>query len=217
MSLREQAREILNTAEVELRALMRKALTDGSYQQIASLAQLAESLSALKDSALNRPSAMTPARVPPRHSGSSGSSSNRSRRHRSRPIDGSQASSSESGKNSKAYPQFVRDGDRLVKIGWSKKRKAEYEHRAPKTFVEAVVNDLRQAADKSKKIEVEDLFPVVAESGDEVPAYQVYLAIAWLRATSAIEKKGRDGYVLNGNMANKGMFIELWNDLPERD
>jgi hypothetical protein len=33
------------------------------------------------------------------------------------------------------YPSFVREGDNLVKIGWSKTQKAEYEHKSPKRLL----------------------------------------------------------------------------------
>ena len=43
------------------------------------------------------------------------------------------------------YPKFIRDGDALVKIGWSKSAKNEYEHKSPKRVLTALVTAIMKA------------------------------------------------------------------------
>ena len=67
-----------------------------------------------------------------------------------------------------------------------------------------------------KTFVMEDLLPVHDNAGEEIPSYQIYLALAWLRHTGAVEKKGRDGYVLRNSELSDGGFEEYWATLPMR-
>ena len=53
-------------------------------------------------------------------------------------------------------------------------------------------------------------------SGGEVPAYQAYLTLAWLRHAGVVDKKGRDGYVLRVEPLTNGELDKLWDKLPQR-
>ena len=57
---------------------------------------------------------------------------------------------------------------------------------------------------------VDDVLLVCDGAGDQLPSYQVYLALAWLRELGAVKKVGREGYVLQGNMIENGGLDELW-------
>ena len=95
--------------------------------------------------------------------------------------------------NNHAYPKFARDGDRLVKVGWSKKAKAEYEHKASHSTVLAVAETLRKL--EAKEFSMEDLLPISESSGEKIPSYQAYLVLAWLCSLGTVRKEGRGGYV----------------------
>jgi hypothetical protein len=114
-----------------------------------------------------------------------------------------------------AYPRFHRDGDRLVKTGWSKKNRESYEHRAPRGTVIAFVRHLVSRVGAGEVFGIEGLLPVPDVSNGEVPAYQVYLTLAWLRTVGAIEKKGRDGYRLVSDGLAEKRLDEYWSQLPE--
>ena len=43
----------------------------------------------------------------------------------------------------KTLPRFERDGERIVKVSWSKRAKAEYEHRAPRDVVFSLLDAIR--------------------------------------------------------------------------
>lgn len=115
------------------------------------------------------------------------------------------------------YPRFERDGDRLVKIGWSKKNKEAYEHRAPREAVDAFVRHLASHVAPGKVFAMEDVMPVPDPgTGVDLPAYQAYLVLAWLRHVGAVEKKGKDGYVLRNGMLTGGKFEVFWSDITPR-
>jgi len=207
--------KILGDAEKQLRALIQEALKEGRYEKIASLARLAEAISEL-GTAFSRSSdigkkeirldEVLPPQQPRISSARPSTVENESKKHQVRVYR----------KVPQAYPRFEQDSDRLIKVGWSKKRKSEYEHRVPKAMVETVFRQLGQTVGHGKKFEIEDLFPVLSENSEEIPAYQIYATIAWLRTEAAVEKKGRDGYVLRADAANPDTFAQLWSGLTER-
>jgi len=114
------AEETLASAEDRLRALIRAALENQRYSDVAKLAPLADAVLQVMKTA---------------RSGYAGLSS-------------VHAAAAQGGGNDKhalpqftaeptiplgpdlAYPRFERHGDKLVKVAWSKKDRREYEHRA---------------------------------------------------------------------------------------
>ena len=114
------------------------------------------------------------------------------------------------------YPRFERDGDKLVKLGWSKKQKSQYEHRAPHAAVLAFGRHVANHFGEGEVFAMESLLPVPDESGEEVPGYQAYLTLAWLKHVGAVEKKGRDGYVLRDGSLADGGLDRLWDALEVR-
>jgi hypothetical protein len=118
-------------------------------------------------------------------------------------------------KRKSAFPRFERDADTLVKVGWSKKNRASYQHRAPKETVLAFLRHLTASVQGDSVFAVEDLMPVPDfEHGGEVPAYRVYLAMAWLRHLGIVKKTGRNGYVLNRQVADLETLLKSWAELP---
>jgi hypothetical protein len=111
------------------------------------------------------------------------------------------------------YPQFFRNGDRLVKIAWSKKDRAPYEHRAPKDIVHTLIAAVRKKRGEGKVFQAADILPLMSPAGDEYPSYQSYLAINWLRENRVILKRGREGYVLQAKGATPANVEQLWNRL----
>ena len=117
---------------------------------------------------------------------------------------------------SSKYPLFFRDDSRLFKVGWSKKNKDEYVHRVPKDVVLAFAEHLDRSVEAGALFEIESLFPVSTKSSKQVPSYQVYVVVAWLRDADVIDKKGRDGYVILEKSKLRGGFNALWETLPAR-
>jgi hypothetical protein len=110
------------------------------------------------------------------------------------------------------YPLFYRSRSGLVKIGWSKKKKAEYRQTAPWEAVQAVVRAIEQRGGSGEKFDFGELLPVRAENGNEVPKYQAYVVLAWLRHEHLVTQHGRQGY----SLPKAGRLSDLAADLLER-
>ncbi len=111
------------------------------------------------------------------------------------------------------YPKFRREDDELVKIGWSKRAKEEYEHRAPKSAVFTLIAALAKIASKKRQFTMEAVLPVNADDGTQVPDYQSYLGLAWLRHENLIVQHGRRGYSIPKPGNFEAAVVKLWNDL----
>ncbi len=181
MGATERIHEILSETSASLTSLIKTAVQDGRFGDVAEIAAVAESIERLKKG--GNVATRNPAK---RRNADAASTS---------PIRRSRSSSK---RLARKYPRFERDDDKLVKVGWSKKNRATYEHRAPIRSVYDFVRQLSNVVDTGSLFRIENLMPVIeADTGDEIPAYQVYLALAWLRDIHVVKKKGRDGYVLD--------------------
>jgi hypothetical protein len=117
----------------------------------------------------------------------------------------------------KRYPQFFRDGEALVKVGWSRKSREEYEHKAPKAAVLAVAGALAEAGRAKRRITMEKVMPVRdAASNTTVPDYQVYVTLAWLRELNVVVQHGRQGYTFAGNGDLQQLIGTSWDSLASR-
>ena len=199
-----EARQVLVVAEGRLRQLIERGVREQRYGEVAEIAGLAQGVAALLQG-----------RAPVLSTSFPVVSAERRQRGGPGVAVPSRESVARSGKP--GYPRFERDGDKLVKVGWSKKNKAAYEHRAPREAVVAFSRHLSRSVQEGKLFAVEDLLPVPdpATSG-ELPAYQVYLVLAWLRHVGAIDKRGRDGYVLRRSGLSDAILDEHWERLPVR-
>jgi len=97
----------------------------------------------------------------------------------------------------KKYPEFEMVDDVLVKIGWSKTERREYRHKAPVALVHEVAGMFDDASGQGSSFRMEDVLPMNGSSGEEVPAYQVYLVLAWFRNEGFVSRNGRSEYKIN--------------------
>ena len=203
-----RALELIAACEAEIKQLIQGALAERRYEEIPQLASLASHL-AVAASGIAATAA---------HVGQSGDEKVVAAVSDARMQEGAQDAEVKAKarhRRADAYPRFERQGDRLVKIGWSKKDRAEYEHKAPLVAVEAVIEAIDQVTGKGAYLRVEDILPVKQKDEEEVPSYQVYLVVAWLREIGAIERLGNDGYRVQGDRASLDVQA-LWNQTPER-
>ncbi len=195
------ALQILAKTEAELRQLIQQALAEGRYGDVAEIARIADAVARL----VARDEAITPKdplSSPVRNVGPSPVPSIPERR----------------GRSSRAFPRFERDGDKLVKIAWSKKDRAEYEHKAPRQVVDVLIDAIKSRKGEGAKFEAPDVLPLrEPATRKEIPSYQSYLALAWLRHEGVVIKRGRDGYSLKHTAASPERLTELWEALPSRD
>ena len=117
---------------------------------------------------------------------------------------------------SNKYPRFERSGDRLVKVGWSKKDRAEYEHKVSYDAMTTVIGALALKFGKVDYLKMDDLIPIADASGQEVPSYQAYLVVAWLRELGLLERQGNDGYRLSTSNSTALDPQNLWLQTSEK-
>lgn len=113
------------------------------------------------------------------------------------------------------YPKFARDGNDLVKTGWSKKKREEYMHRARRGQAESIASALAGRGHTNGTVPIDDILSVRDRSGSEIPSYQVYLTLAWLRKEGLVERRGRNGYRVRDPEHLVGTFADMWSALPE--
>ena len=207
------ARQVLARAESELRELMAQALNRQQYEPLAGLASLATAIAKLAEPLPESRPLVDVEGMPPTSVASQTRPPDATDESRENPAPyekvarrGSRAS----------FPRFERDQDRLIKIGWSKKDKQVYEHRAPRGAVSMVFANLMERSERTGQFRMEEVLPIKDADGAEIPSYQVYLALAWLRDAGAIERRGNDGYVARLSETNANSFNNLWDATPER-
>jgi len=210
MEYTDTAIETLRAAEFRLREIIGEALREKAYSDVAKIASLANSVAALineltrSEPAEKKATAATSAdgHLVPRTSATTQPT-----------LPHSRSSASRRG----SYPRFLRDGDRLVKVAWSKKERKPYEHRAPQHVIQTFIEAVRKRKGEGKLFEATDVLPLSSPNGEEYPSYQSYLALAWLRHVGIVAKRGREGYVLKPGAASPDALATLWASLPVED
>ena len=219
----QKAEEVMRDSEAKIRDLISEAAAKQKYNDVKVLADLANRIAQLSPgNAIAEASSSYFGDVDPYELkeliGKSAKSAKTKKRNQ--PVAYSERPRKKPARRSSrpkpGYPKFVRDDDRLVKVGWSKKNKSEYEHRVPREAVLAFVRDLDEKVEEGEKFDIDGLFPVSDGSGGEVPGYQVYVVIAWLREADVIKKIGRDGYVVRDKSVLRGELDEQWNSLQPK-
>lgn len=113
------------------------------------------------------------------------------------------------------YPRFVRDGDSLVKIGWSKSERAEYEHKSPKRLLAVLCGSLTGA--NGKRIAMDKVLPLKDPINESTfPDYQSYVCLAWLKSAGLVIQHGRQGYSLPKGTDLEKSVETHWTNLPTR-
>lgn len=221
MNGQQQAIGILAEAETSLRKLIERALAENRYRDIAGIAEIVEELSDLIEAydAVEGDDDSS-GDVSVAASGLEMVAKSRTRESLNRKTaTTSQASSTKrkSARPRRNYPYFEREKDKLIKVGWSKKDGRVYEHRTPRSVVFLFSERVGSRALGSEVFAMDDLLPVTDEQGKEVPSYQAYLALAWLRSVGAIERRGKEGYVVaDGALENRNVE-RLWDLVLPRE
>lgn len=208
MGIENEAVEVCREAERALRALMRRAVGAGEYRHLPLLARMAEQLSVLVARA--EQSSRERSQLSVVAEGRAGTGAR---------VDARLVATGEVALRTsrKTYPRFEREGDNMVKIGWSKTARTEYEHRAPRRAVDAMLHAIVGAGAPGVVFTVERLLPVLDPyDRSEIPGYQVYLALAWFRTEGIVEQHGREGYSLSLTSNIEQTVDERWSALLDR-
>ena len=180
--------EILERAEADLASLAAQAAARQAYGEAARLLKLAEGVARLRHDP-NGTGA-----DPPRMNGLPAASRLRTREIKSGAKRAGRTSHGVPKADS--YPMFRRDGEEIVKVGRSKAAGQTYEHRSPLAVLRRLCEAALEHADFRHQFSTEELFPLRDRDGRELPSYQGYLCLAWLRRTGLIRADGRAKYVI---------------------
>ena len=216
-----QATEVVRQAEIELRQLLLRTAELGDYENARVLAQWAKELKQIiqrDGSADGQPpfgdlpdGRMLAQGEPssfPTTNGEFASAAMHAPRKAPRP--------SRRKATRGQYPKFLRDAEELVKIGWSKRTWATYRHKAPKRVVNLVAQALLGKGKSGVRFAMEQVLPIRDPEGAiDVPTYQAYLTLAWLRKEKLVVQHGREGYSLRPQANLIDAIEERWKLLPK--
>ncbi len=214
MDYLKSANVVLGDAETGLKKLLSKAAESADYTVIESLVSLARQLGDLQNG--RQPRARSPAAVDDGIAELQGKKASSGQASNGRSVAPAKPSSKNRNKKrpKKKYPRFARASDTLVKIAWSKSTKSEYKHKSPKFVLGVLCDAIVRLADELEVISMDKVLPLKGPDGSEIPDYQSYLCLAWLRNVELVAQKGREGYSIDtpGTLADR--IASAWDDLP---
>ncbi len=171
----QKALDLLHDCEEGLRKLGAEAFAEGDYLSVNRIRDAATLVASLAGDTPTSP-APSPA--------TQKTSAPKTQPHAGKPQ-----------KRTDVYPKFFRRGDELVKVGWSKKERKEYNHRAPRAAVDATAAVVGRVGANGRLFNGDALLPLKNTNGETIPDYQVYVALAWFKELDVIEQRGiRAGY-----------------------
>jgi len=204
MRLLDRATDLLRRTEAELRKIVSDAATAGDYESVVQVAAWARSLNEILG------------RDPPRKGKTDDDHAPAATRSTRREPRASRNNRTRSSANHGGYPKFFRQGDRLVRVAWSKREKKEYEHKAPISVLRALTVAMADSGADGRVFSTEELLPIRDNDGTEVPAYQAYAGLALLKQVGLIEQHGRQGYSIPRLPGLSSAVDALLRNLPER-
>ncbi|MFW6106920.1 MAG: hypothetical protein ACOC8H_02045 [bacterium] len=215
-----RASEILRRCEAELKSVLSEDAAAGDYASVLQVTKWARGISDMlqqrdgsqrtvshgKAAAEERTG--TPGLQKGFHNdrAESSDSGQRNPRKRSRRKGGLQKS---------GYPKFGKRGDDLIKVGWSKKHKKEYHHKAPKHVAELLASALLDALENKEVVTTDDIFPLADNGGAEVPNYQSYICLAWFKKSGLVTQEGRQGYRIADHKSLEHELNQKWRQLRD--
>jgi len=203
MGIEARAAAILRDAESSLRQLASEAASAGDYAGIIKVAAWAKAVSDLVKS--SAPEASAKPSAVPRVAATAAKPKGATRRTTPRTED------------RKEYPRFFRHGAQLIRVAWSKREKKEYQHKAPHSALQALATALAEAGKDGRVFSTDQVLPIRDPAdGSEIPNYQSYVCIAWLKQTGLIDQHGRQGYSVPRLAEFKDAVESIWRTLPKQ-
>lgn len=189
---------VLSTAEHDLRKVIADSAGVGDYEAV----DLARNMASRIREMLSLLSRRTPKTENESLSGGEGKVSART---------GSGQSGSPRLRKVGPYPRFVIRKGVLWKYGWSKKEKKEYIHKAPREAFDQSVQAINKLVQNAvAPFTADQITQQITDSDKAIPAYQIYVALAFLRANGLIHRDGRDGYSAVQEFSSKAQA--LWHE-----
>lgn len=116
------------------------------------------------------------------------------------------------------YPQFLREKQDLVKLGWSHRKKGPYEHRVRKTAVDAIATAVTARGNAGHRFTMNEILKSIdgANGAGAIPIYQTYAVVSWLKWAGMVLQHGRQGYTIIRPQTIASSIETAWQSLPER-
>ena len=205
--------ELLYQTENSLRGLIQEATASGEYDVVIRLTSWAQSIRALRGPSqpenLSQPGAANQQETADSETAAKPLENSGGQRVRKSARRGSGRSN---------YPRFYRQGNTLVKVGWSKRSKSEYVHKASRRVVELVAKALSSVGADGNLLKTEDFLPTSdARDGSEIASYQAYLGLAWLRNEDLVHQHGRQGYTVGSPATICELVAQRWDSLEQKE
>lgn len=202
MTPAERAAQLLIETESRLRELASQAVNEADYDSVVRIASWAASIGSLL-----KVSAPGPEHAP--------NSTKASARYTERKKPNVTHRRSVQHVRTKAeYPRFFREGTELVRVSWSKRKKQEYQHRAPFPVVRCIAETIGRIGADGRLFSTDRILPALENDGHEIPQYQLYVVIALLRQAGFIDQHGRKGYSVRRAQLKEALE-QLWEKIPE--
>lgn len=192
-SVKERIEQILEKAESELRAVIAESAHTGDYRNVD----------------MGRAAAVGVREVLERVSQGKGSVKAKHKREEVEKEGRRRKLAKRKKRKRSGYPKFeIRNGS-LIKVGWSKKQGTEYSHKVPMTVFDETVKAMSAlSASEAGPFPAEAVIERVNRTQDEiVPAYQVYVTIAFLREKNCVGQVGREGYTIPLDLKQKAKNV----------
>ncbi len=189
----ERASDLLSKAEKALRDLVSEAAMSGDYSSVVRIAEWAQTIRELLH----------------------GKQALQVRSHRTakaKPTAGKSHVSRKQGE----YPRFFRNDNELIRVAWSKRAKRQYRHKAAYSVVEAVARAMHEKGAEGRVFSTDVFLPVRDREAEDIPNYQVYVAIALLKHAGLIDQHGRQGYSIRQPHDFRNAVEAVWKNLPRQ-
>lgn len=195
MGVEARAAAIIRETEARLRELAAEAAAAGDYAGIIKVAAWAKVVSDLVKS----PTADT----------------NPKPRNQTEGVKSRRQASTRTAKRTE-YPRFFRQGEQLIRVAWSKREKKEYQHKAPYRALKTLTAALAELGKDGRVFSTDQVLPIRDSDAGEIPNYQAYVCIAWLKQTGLIDQHGRQGYSVPRLEEFQNAVESIWRTLPKQ-
>ena len=225
--LRAEAHKVLTSAIRELSGLVNEAHRRQEYATLAALASVADGLSVLVRGLGQPQNPVQPTRVSlrPRRKGPAQRRSTSMRAIGATPLRQLRGGNFETGSSTfrtrnpgdRPLPVFQvdDDGQTLVKVGYSKSDRREYEHRSPREVLDRLTSLVTKLGAGGRRFTTEQILPPGEDQLADLPSYQVYLCLALLVRTGLLVRHGRQGYTVPEGADLKQAVDQAWSNLPK--
>lgn len=191
------AANVLRKAESGLAKLATDAATERGYDLAEELLRVARTLAAMADKLEGSP-------AHPQGNGAAPS------------VASAPARSEDGDDEALDAPVFARHEDFLIKTAKSRGDGNSYEHKAPRSAVDALLASISEKATKKGEFKTGRVFPLIDATGEKMPSYQGYLALRWLRQIGLIQRVGRQRYLMAPGRDPVSSVEAAWESLQQR-